>query len=140
MVETRLPSFKAYDIRGKVPGELNEDMAYAVGRAYVAEMRPSGSVAVGQDIRETSESFFRALSRGITDAGGDVLDIGVCGTEMVYFASSMKGVDGGVMITASHNPKDYNGIKMVRRGARPVSEDTGLLDIERRVRTGDLPP
>ena len=140
MVETRLPSFKAYDVRGKVPGELNADMVYAVGRAYIAEMHPNGSVAVGQDIRETSESFFRALSRGITDAGGDVLDIGVCGTEMVYFASSMKGVDGGVMITASHNPKDYNGIKMVRRGARPVSEDTGLLDIERRVRTGDLPP
>ena len=139
MADGRLACFKAYDIRGRVPDELNEDMAYDIGRAYVAEIHPGGSVAVGQDVRETSEAFSRAVIQGITDAGVDVLDIGLAGTEMVYFASSLDGVDGGVMVTASHNPKDYNGVKLVRREARPISEDTGLLDIERRVRTGDIP-
>ena len=139
MADGRLACFKAYDIRGRVPDELNEDMAYDIGRAYVAEIHPEGSVAVGQDVRETSSAFSRAVIRGITDAGVDVLDIGLAGTEMVYFASSLEGVDGGVMVTASHNPKDYNGVKLVRREARPISEETGLLDIERRVRTGDIP-
>lgn len=140
MNDNRLPAFKAYDIRGRIPGELNESMAYQVGRAYVAEMQPDGAVAVGRDVRQTSSSFSRALIRGLNDAGVDAVDIGLCGTEMVYFASSLEGMGGGVMITASHNPKDYNGIKLVRKDARPISEDTGLLDIERRVRTEDLPP
>ncbi|MFC1485617.1 phosphomannomutase [Candidatus Latescibacterota bacterium] len=140
MTDTRLACFKAYDIRGRVPDELNEDMVYAIGRAYVAETQPKGMVAVGWDIRETSVAFSQAVIRGITDAGVDVLDIGLAGTEMVYFASSLEGIVGGVMVTASHNPKDYNGIKLVKEEARPISEDTGLLDIERRVRTGNLPP
>lgn len=140
MTGSRLPAFKAYDIRGKIPIELNDDMAYRIGRAYAAEMRPRGAVAVGRDIRESSFSFSRALIRGLNDAGIDVVDIGLCGTEMVYYASAIDGMDGGAMVTASHNPKDYNGIKLVRAGARPISEDTGLLDIERRVRTGDFPP
>ncbi|MHB9030628.1 MAG: phosphohexomutase domain-containing protein [Candidatus Latescibacterota bacterium] len=139
MNETRLPAFKAYDIRGKIPGELNEAMAYKIGRAYVAEMGPQGAVAVGRDVRETSVSLSRALIRGLNDAGVDAVDIGLCGTEMVYFASSLEGMGGGAMITASHNPKDYNGIKLVRSGAQPISEDTGLLAIERRVRSDDLP-
>ena len=139
MSESRLPAFKAYDIRGRIPDELNEDMTYAVGRAYVAEMRPRGAVAVGRDVRETSDALTGAFIRGLNDAGTDVVDIGMCGTEMVYFASSLDGVDGGAMITASHNPREYNGIKLVRHEGRPISEDTGLLDIERRVRTGNIP-
>lgn len=139
MSDDKLSAFKAYDIRGKVPDDLNENMAYDIGRAYVAEMKPDGAVAVGRDIRPTSRDFSRALIRGLTDSGADVVDIGLCGTEMVYFASALDGMGGGVMITASHNPRDYNGLKLVRREGRPVSADTGLMDIERRVRTGDLP-
>ena len=139
MRESRLPAFKAYDIRGKIPDELNEEMAYAIGRAYVAEMCPRGAIAVGRDIRETSEALSGAFIRGLNDAGVDAVDIGMCGTEMVYFASSLEGMDGGAMITASHNPREYNGIKLVRREGRPISEDSGLLNIECRVRTGNLP-
>jgi phosphomannomutase len=139
MKTVTLPAFKAYDIRGKVPAELNEDMAYTVGRAFIAEMRPEGAIAVGRDIRDSSESLATALMRGITDAGVDVVSIGLCGTETVYFASSLAGMGGGVMVTASHNPKGYNGLKIVLREGRPVSADTGLMDIERRVRTGDIP-
>ncbi|MFC1537890.1 phosphomannomutase [Candidatus Latescibacterota bacterium] len=139
MSDDKLVCFKAYDIRGKVPGELNEDMAYDIGRAYAAEIKPSGAVAIGRDIRATSSGISDALIRGINDAGGDTIDIGLCGTEMVYFASSLDSMGGGIMITASHNPKEYNGIKLVGKGARPVSADTGLMDIERRVRTGDIP-
>ena len=137
--ERNLPAFKAYDIRGKVPDELNEDMAYDIGRSYVAEIRPAGAIVVGRDIRETSPDFSKAVIRGINDSGIDTVDIGMCGTKMVYFASSLEGMGGGVMVTASHNPREYNGIKLVREGARPISADTGLLDIERRVRTGDIP-
>jgi len=140
MSVNRLPAFKAYDIRGKVPSEINEDMARAIGRAYVAEMKPHGAIAVGRDIRETSASIAAAFIRGVNETGTDTVDIGLAGTEMMYFASSLDGIDGGAMITASHNPREYNGIKLVRGGGRPISEDTGLLDIERRVRTGDLPP
>jgi phosphomannomutase len=139
MSGSRLPAFKAYDIRGRIPDELNEDMAYAVGRAYTVEMRPNGAVVVGRDVRETSGAISEAFIRGLNDGGVDAVDIGLCGTEMIYYASSLEGMDGGAMITASHNPREYNGIKLVRREGRPISEDTGLLDIERRVRTGDIP-
>jgi phosphomannomutase len=139
MSENRLTAFMAYDIRGKVPEDLNADMAHDIGRAYVAEMKPEGAVAVGRDIRESSPEISRALIRGINDAGVDTVNIGLCGTEMVYFASSLEGMGGGAMVTASHNPKGYNGVKLVRKDARPISADTGLMDIERRVRTGDLP-
>ncbi|MFC1490013.1 phosphomannomutase [Candidatus Latescibacterota bacterium] len=140
MSDDKLVCFKAYDIRGKVPGELNEDMAFDIGRAYAAEIKPKGSVAVGRDIRDTSAGIADALIRGLNAAGIDTVDIGLCGTEMVYYASSLDGMGGGIMVTASHNPIEYNGIKIVGKGARPVSADTGLMDIERRVRTGDIPP
>ncbi|MFC1650612.1 phosphomannomutase [Candidatus Latescibacterota bacterium] len=139
MTENKLVCFKAYDIRGKVPGELNEDMAFDIGRAYVDEIKPAGAVAVGRDIRVTSAGIADALIRGINTAGVNTVDIGLCGTEMVYYASSLDNMGGGIMVTASHNPKEYNGIKMVGRGAVPLSADTGLMDIERRVRTGDIP-
>ena len=139
MGNPRLPAFKAYDIRGKIPTEINEKMSYDIGRAYSTEIQPRGAVAVGRDVRETSISFADAFMRGVTDSGVDVVDIGLCGTEMMYYASSLEAMGGGAMITASHNPRDYNGIKLVQRGSRPISEDTGLLNIERRVRTGDFP-
>jgi len=139
MSNERLPAFMAYDIRGKVPDELNYGMAYDIGRAYVDEIQPEGSVVVGRDIRPTSRDFSESVIRGLNDAGANVVDIGLCGTEMVYYASSLEGMGGGIMITASHNPRDYNGLKLVRREGRPISADTGLMDIERRVRTADLP-
>jgi len=139
LTENKLAGFKAYDIRGKVPEDLNADMTYYIGRAYVAEIKPDGAVAVGRDVRRTSQDISRAVIRGINDAGVDTVDIGLCGTEIVYYASSLEGMGGGVMVTASHNPMEYNGIKLVRREARPISADTGLMDIERRVRTGDIP-
>ncbi len=140
MSTATLPAFKAYDIRGKVPGDLNEDMAYAIGRAYVAEIRPEGPVAVGYDVRLSGPGLVDAVIHGLTDAGVDAVSIGQCGTEMVYFASALPGMGGGVMVTASHNPVEYNGLKLVKSEGRPISADTGLMDIERRVRTGDLPP
>ena len=139
MSNEKLTCFKAYDIRGKVPEELNEKMAYDIGRAYITEIKPQGAVVIGRDIRESSPGISRAVIHGINEAGVDTMDIGLCGTEMVYFASSLEGMGGGIMVTASHNPKGYNGIKMVGKGARPVSADTGLMEIERRVRTGDIP-
>ncbi|HQP37436.1 MAG TPA: phosphomannomutase CpsG [Polyangiaceae bacterium] len=124
-----LPCFKAYDVRGRVPDELDEDLSYRIGRAYAQVVRPR-RVVVGRDIRLSSEALATALSRGLTAGGADVLDIGRCGTEMVYFATFHLGVDGGIMVTASHNPRDYNGMKLVRDKARPISGDTGLGDIE----------
>ncbi|WP_274293603.1 phosphomannomutase [Pseudomonas putida] len=129
--------FKAYDIRGQVPSQLNEDIAYRIGRALVAELNGK-SYIVGRDMRLESPSLALALIRGITDAGADVIDIGLCGTEEVYFATSHYKVDGGVMITASHNPKGYNGMKLVRAESRPISGDTGLDAIRLRVENGDL--
>jgi len=126
-----LPAFKAYDVRGKVPAELNGDLAYQIGRAYADEVKPS-KVCVGHDIRLSGPEISRELSRGLTDAGVDVVDLGMVGTEMVYFATAFYGYDGGVMITASHNPPEYNGLKMVRAESRPISGDTGLGEIERR--------
>ncbi|MEN6414789.1 MAG: phosphomannomutase CpsG [Veillonellales bacterium] len=131
-------AFKAYDIRGKVPGELNEAMAYRIGRAYV-EIFKVKKVAVGRDIRLSGPVLRDALVNGLTEAGCDVVDIGVCGTEMIYFTTAHFKLDGGIMITASHNPQDYNGMKLVREGSRPISADSGLKEIEERVVTGEFP-
>ncbi|WP_299734206.1 phosphomannomutase CpsG [uncultured Endozoicomonas sp.] len=127
---TTLPCFKAYDVRGRLPNELNDDIAYRIGRAYGEFLKPR-DVVVGGDIRLTSESLKHALSEGLRDAGVNVLDIGLSGTEEIYFATFHLGIDGGVQVTASHNPIDYNGMKMVLKGAQPVTADNGLLDIER---------
>lgn len=127
----KLPAFKAYDVRGRVPDQLNERMVYEIGRAYARVIRPEGAVAVGRDIRATSDAFAEALTAGLNAEGCRTVDIGICGTEMVYYAAAQAGMGGGIMVTASHNPSDYNGLKMVRAGARPISADTGLGDIER---------
>jgi len=129
-----LPCFKAYDIRGKVSAELNEEVAWRIGRACAAELRPAGPVAVGHDIRRSSPALAKALIGGLCEGGAVVLDIGRCGTEMVYFAAARPGAGGGIMVTASHNPKEYNGMKLVRAGAIPISGPTGLDAIARRLR------
>lgn len=124
-----LKCFKAYDIRGRVPEELNEALAYKIGIAYSAILNP-GNVIVGYDIRLESLSLTNALIEGLTDAGSNVINIGLCGTEEVYFHSfSNKNIGGGIMITASHNPKGYNGMKMVKAEARPISLDDDLQEI-----------
>ncbi|EIW20884.1 MULTISPECIES: phosphomannomutase/phosphoglucomutase [Pelosinus] len=130
-------AFKAYDIRGRVPDELNEEVTYRIGWAFV-DLFAAKTVVVGRDVRLSSESLTKALIEGFTDRGCHVIDIGVCGTEMVYFATSHLGVDGGIMVTASHNPMDYNGLKLVRKESRPISGDTGLRELEDRVVTGDF--
>ena len=121
--------FKAYDIRGHIPDQFNEEIAYQIGRAYVNYLRPS-EVVVGYDIRLTSRQLCDSLMSGLIDGGVNVINIGQCGTEEVYFATSHLGADGGIMITASHNPKDYNGMKLVRENSKPISSDTGLNDIK----------
>ncbi len=123
-----LNSFKAYDIRGRIPDELNEDVAYKIGKAYATLLSPS-RVCIGKDVRLSSESMAAALARGLNDHGCDVVDIGLCPTEEVYFATWDGGMDGGIMVTASHNPMDYNGMKLVREQSKPISGDTGLKDI-----------
>ncbi len=130
MTTNPITCFKAYDARGKVPTELNEDIAYRIGRAYAEFLKPK-KVAVGRDVRQSSDALFVALSSGLTDSGVDVLDLGICGTEQVYFAAFHLSLDGGIMITASHNPVDYNGLKFVREGAKPMSGDSGLQDIRK---------
>ena len=122
--------FKAYDIRGRVPDELNEEIVYRIGRAYAEFLKPS-KVIIGRDVRLSSEAFSSALARGLTDAGVDVFDIGLCGTEEVYFTTFNNSMDGGIMVTASHNPMDYNGMKLVREGSKPISGDTGLFAIKK---------
>ncbi|GAB5499302.1 MAG: colanic acid biosynthesis phosphomannomutase CpsG [Pseudohongiellaceae bacterium] len=121
--------FKAYDIRGRIPDQLNADIAYRIGRAFVEYLAPK-RVVVGYDIRLTSQELCAALTNGLTDGGADVINIGQCGTEEVYFATSHLGVDGGIVVTASHNPKDYNGMKLVRDNSKPISGDTGLKEIK----------
>jgi phosphomannomutase len=123
--------FKAYDVRGIYPLELDEDGARAIGRAYVEQFSPE-RIAVGRDMRLSSPSMAAALIEGAASAGADVLDIGLVGTEMLYFAVGENGLDGGVMVTASHNPKEYTGMKIVRGGALPVGGDSGLLDVRDR--------
>ena len=125
-----LTCFKAYDIRGQLGVELNEDIAYRIGRAYAVFLKPS-SVVIGADMRHSSEPLKIALANGLIDEGVNVIDLGMTGTEEVYFATFHLGVDGGIEVTASHNPIDYNGMKLVRTGARPVSGDTGLHEIQR---------
>lgn len=124
-----LSCFKAYDIRGRVPDELNEDIAYRIGRAFTQYLNAK-RICLGHDIRLTSPSLANAVANGIMDAGAEVLDIGMVGTEEIYFAAFNNDVDGGIVVTASHNPKDYNGMKLVREGSRPISGDTGLFDIK----------
>ena len=123
-----LSCFKAYDIRGRVPDQLNEDISYRIGRAYAEFLKPK-TVVVGFDIRLSSQALCAALTRGLTDAGVDVINIGQCGTEEIYFATSHLQTDGGIVVTASHNPADYNGMKFVREASKPISGDTGLNKI-----------
>jgi len=137
--ETGLPCFKAYDIRGRVPDELDEELAYQIGLSYAAFVKPR-KVAVGRDIRLSSPVIAAALIQGLIDSGVDVLDIGLCGTEMIYFAVPHFSLDGGVMVTASHNPPDYNGIKLVRQESIPISGDTGLFIVEKQILSKTLTP
>lgn len=123
-----MPLFKAYDLRGKVPEDLNEEIAYKIGRAYTQIYSPK-KVSVGFDIRNESPSISNALMSGLIDGGCDVMNIGLCGTEEVYFATFHNKLDGGIMVTASHNPKGHNGMKIIGPEARPISSDTGLFDI-----------
>jgi phosphomannomutase len=127
--------FKAYDVRGVYPEELDEDGAYAIGRAYVEHFEPR-RIAVGRDMRLSAPSMAAAVTDGAADAGADVLDIGMVGTEMLYCAVGQLGLEGGIAVTASHNPKQYTGMKIVRRGALPVGGDSGLLDVRDRAFAG----
>jgi len=135
----RLDSFKAYDVRGRIPDEINESLAYDIGRAFAAFVKPR-RVAVGYDIRLSSPALAAAVRRGLLECGSDVLDIGLCGTEGAYFATFAEKLDGGIMVTASHNPPDYNGMKFVREDARPISADTGLKEMRALIEDGRLPP
>jgi phosphomannomutase len=128
--------FKAYDVRGLYPSELDEEGAYAVGRAYVEQFEPR-RIAVGRDMRLSSPTMAEAVVRGAADGGADVVEIGLVGTEMLYFTVGELGLDGGVMVTASHNPKQYTGMKIVRRGALPVGGESGLLEVRDRAVRGE---
>ncbi|HET9299693.1 MAG TPA: phosphomannomutase CpsG, partial [Candidatus Polarisedimenticolaceae bacterium] len=136
--QTRLPAFKAYDIRGRIPDELNEELVDKVARAFAAFLKPR-RVAVGYDVRLTSPHFAEVAVEARRAAGVDVVDVGRCGTEMVYFATFHLGLDGGIMVTASHNPADYNGLKLVREEGKPISADTGLKEIEQMVLAANFP-
>ncbi len=131
--------FKAYDVRGLYLRELDEDGAYRIGRGYVEHFEPR-SIAVGRDMRVSSPAMAAALTSGVADAGADVVDIGLVGTEMMYFAVDALGLDGGICVTASHNPKEYTGMKLVRRGALPVGGDSGLAEIRDRAFAEAQPP
>ncbi len=133
-----LTCFKAYDVRGQLSEELNAEIAYRIGRAFAVVMGAKTAVT-GRDCRESSLELQEALNRGLTEGGADVTDIGLCGTEEIYFATEHLAVGGGLMVTASHNPIDYNGIKMVTEGARPISSDTGLVTIREMAEAGDFP-
>ncbi|MBR6679528.1 MAG: phosphomannomutase [Phascolarctobacterium sp.] len=127
-MEVTNKGFKAYDVRGVYPTEVNEELAYRVGRIFSA-MFAAETVVVGHDIRLSGRALVDALTEGLRHGGTKVIDIGQCGTEMIYFATAHLEADGGIMVTASHNPKEYNGMKLVRKGARPISGDTGLKEI-----------
>jgi len=133
----KINGFKAYDIRGKVPGELNTDLAYKIGRAY-SNLIGAKKVIVGHDIRKSSEDISEALIKGLNDSGANTIDIGLCGTEMIYFATPYFNADGGIMITASHNPPEYNGMKFVKRDSVPVGYDAGLNKVEQMIIDNDL--
>jgi phosphomannomutase len=130
--------FKAYDVRGLYPSQLDEDGAYRVARAYAEHFEPQ-AVAVGRDMRLSSPSVLAAVTDGIADAGADAVELGLVGTEMLYHAVAELGLDGGICVTASHNPKEYTGMKIVRRGALPVGGDSGLAEIRARAETGFEP-
>jgi phosphomannomutase/phosphoglucomutase len=129
-----LSCFKAYDIRGRIPDELNEDVAQHIGRAF-ADTLDCAEVVVGRDVRLDSPRLAAALARGLNEGGTAVIDFGLCGTEEVYFQTAHRKAGGGIMVTASHNPMDYNGMKLVREGSRPISGDSGLGDIGQRAST-----
>ena len=131
-------AFGAYDIRGIYPQTINEEIAYRIGR-FFPNLFNAKKVVVGNDIRLSGPALKKALIKGLTESGCDVIDIGQCGTEMIYFTTAHLKLEGGVMITASHNPKEYNGMKFVRQEARPISGDTGLRDLEKQVADGELP-
>jgi phosphomannomutase len=135
---TNLKCFKAYDIRGRVPEELNEDLARRIGWAFAAWLRPR-RVVIGRDIRSSSKTLSAALADGLVRGGVRVCDLGLCGTEEVYFATFAEGLCWGIMVTASHNPPEYNGMKLVREGARPISGDSGLQDLAELAGGGDFP-
>lgn len=136
---TTLTCFKAYDIRGELGTELNEDIAYRIGRAYGEYLKPK-KIVVGGDVRLTSEALKQSLANGLMDAGVDVLDLGMTGTEEIYFATSHLDLDGGIEVTASHNPMNFNGMKLVREKSMPISGDTGLKEIQRLAETNVFPP
>ncbi len=138
-MEQSLAAFKAYDIRGRVPEELDESLAYKIGLAF-ARVLDAKKVAVGYDIRHSSPGLAEAVRNGLMDGGADVYDIGLCGTEEIYFSTFHYQMDGGIMVTASHNPIEFNGMKFVRAGARPLSADTGLNDIRDKIAQGGLEP
>ena len=129
--------FKAYDVRGRVPDELNTKIAYRIGRAF-AQYLGAKRIVVGHDIRLTSPAICEAAINGVRDAGCDVTQIGQCGTEEIYFATSHGNFDGGLVVTASHNPMDYNGMKFVREHSRPISGDDGLPEIKALAESGDF--
>ncbi|MBK7980540.1 MAG: phosphomannomutase [Ignavibacteriae bacterium] len=134
---TKIPGFKAYDIRGKVPSELNTDLAYKVGMTFVKHQNAK-KVLIGRDVRVSSPELSKALAQGLSDAGCSVIDLGLCGTEMIYFGTPFLDADGGVMITASHNPPEYNGLKFVKKGSKPMGYDSGLSEIEQMIVNNDL--
>ncbi len=133
----KLNCFKAYDIRGKVPSELNNDLAYKIGRTYAKHINAK-KVVVGYDVRKSSYEICEALIKGLTDAGSDVVNIGLCGTEMIYFSTPYLDADGGIMITASHNPPEYNGMKFVKRDSVPVGYESGLNLVEEMILKNEL--
>jgi len=135
----QLTCFKAYDVRGKLGEELNEEIAYRIGRAF-AQHLGARRIVIGSDIRLTSEALKRALAKGVMDAGADVIDIGMTGTEEIYFAAFHLDVDGGIEVTASHNPIDFNGMKFVGRGAQPISGDSGLKQIQQLAESQNFEP
>ena len=133
----KLNSFKAYDIRGKVPSELNNDLAYKIGRAF-ARLIKAKKVVIGYDIRKSSVELSKSLTNGLNDAGADVINIGLCGTEMIYYSTPYFDADGGIMITASHNPAEYNGMKFVKRDSVPFGYDSGLNQVESMILKNEL--
>ena len=133
---SKIACFKAYDIRGKVPSELNTELAYKIGRAF-SKFLDAKKIVIGYDIRKSSIEISEALKNGLTDSGVDVIDIGLCGTEMIYFSTPHFDADGGIMITASHNPPEYNGMKFVGKGSVPVGYDSGLNEVEKMIVNND---
>jgi phosphomannomutase len=131
--------FKSYDVRGIVPAQLNDDIAYAIGRAFV-EVLDRTNICVGRDMRPSGQGFVDAFSRGAADAGADVTQVGLISTDAIYFAVGHYGFDGGAMITASHNPAQYNGFKFCREEAIAISIDTGLAQIRDLAASGDFRP